>query len=452
MDDLFNLFDLIGFGVLAGSIGVWVLYVLTSTHSQVFNLADDLAKASAASAAGGTQEADAAAAAGVLFEAVNSTAASLRTYAQLAAAILAVAFLRLLRIGRKRKRVTLMFFALASAAEEMIQVLMGTTLVFIGFSYLCFLSFGRQLEGYSTLKNSFISTIMLTTGFFPLSQLFHADAVTAGAFLFPYLFFMGIICFSFFLCVLLRSLAFRSAEIKAMERLGKISHRSALESAQLFFAELLCKFGSKGAVVHHQQKMVEVEGLRQLDDTILHRGKSTTREQQDKAGALRKIEEAERRQREKPLKVVELPPDVVTTALSDEQYAALPNEIRSYAAQEVALFVDRFRMMATQLSLGSGNMVSLLQQLENETHAELSRLSREVAQQEGHLRHELSVYATQVVNGQQRLTAYIKYVEKALQDREEELQIQKQELEILESRMDAYLDKTARHESHERYS
>ncbi|CDJ48142.1 hypothetical protein, conserved [Eimeria brunetti] len=436
VDDLFNLFDFIGFGVLAGSVVVWTFHVLASTHSQVFNLADDLATASVAAAAGGTEEAEATAAAGVLFEAVSSTAASLRTYAQLAAAILAVAFLRLLRIGRKRKRITLMFFALASAAEEMVQVLIGTTLVFIGFSYLCFLSFGRQLESYSTLKNSFTSTIMLTTGFFPLSQLFQADAIMAGAFIFPYLFFMGIICFSFFLCVLLRSLAFRSAELKAMERLGKIEHRSVLESVQLFFSELMCRLGSKKTRLQQRRKQEDRESLNLHEDTITNFGKLAANEQQNMVEELRKVEEAERRRREKPLKVVEMPPDVVTSALSDEQYASLPDEVRSYAAQEVAFFVDRFRMMATQLSVGCGNVVSLLQQVESETYAELSRLSREVAQQEGHLRHELSVYASHVVNGQQRLTAYIKYIEKALQDRQEELQLQKRELEILESRME----------------
>ncbi|CDI87402.1 hypothetical protein, conserved [Eimeria praecox] len=469
VDDLFNLFDFIGFGVLAGSIVVWALHVLAPTQFQVFNLADDLATATAAAAAGGTQEAQATAAAGDLFEAVSSTAASLRAYAQLAAAILAVAFLRLLRIGRKRKRLTLMFFALASAAEEMIQVLMGTILVFIGFSllasaaeemiqvlmgtilvfigfsFLCFLSFGRQLESYSTLKNSFTSTIMLTTGFFPLSQLFHADAVIAGAFVFPYLFFMGVICFSFFLCVLLRSLAFRSAEIKTMEKLGKIAHRSVLESLQLFFAELMCNFGSKKAALQ-QEKQQELESLEQHEDAITHIGRATVTKQQDKTAQL--INTEERRRREKPLKVVELPPDVVTSALSDEQYAALPEEVRLYAAQEVALFIDRFRMMVTQLRLGSGSMVSLLQQMESETYAELSALSRDVAQQEGHLRHELSVYASQVVNGQQRLTAYIKYIEKALKDREEELQLQRRELEILESRVEGGLKETEGYEGY----
>ncbi|CDJ35858.1 uncharacterized protein EMH_0038000 [Eimeria mitis] len=327
-----------------------------------------------------------------------------------------------------------MFFALASAAEEMIQVLMGTILVFVGFSYLCFLSFGHQLEAYSTLKDSFISTIMLTTGFYPLSQLFHANGLIAGAFVFPYLFFMGVICFSFFLCVLLRSLAFRSAEIKEMERLGKIEHRSLLESVRIFFAGLLCKFGSKKAVQQQQQEQ----------EDSMNFGRATATEQQDEADELRKIQEAGRRRREKPLKVVELPPDVVTSALSDEQYAALPDEVRVYAAQEAAFFIDRFRTMATQLSLGSGNMVSLLHQLENETYTEVFRLSHEVAQQEGHLRHELSVYTSQVVNGQQRLTAYIKYIEKALQDREGELQLQKRELNILESRMEGDLQETDR--------
>lgn len=435
VDDIFNVFDLIGFGVLAGSIVVWALHVLALTHFQVFNMTTDLATASAAAAAGGTQEAEATAAAGVLFTAISSTANSLRAYAQLAAAILAVAFLRLIRIGRKRKQLTLMFFALASAAEEMIQVLMGTTLVFIGFTYVCFLSFGRQLESYSTLRNSFVSTIMLTTGFFPLSQLFHADAIVAGAFIFPYLFFMGVICFSFFLCVLLRSLASRAAEIKAMERLGKVADRSVLESAQLFFAELFCRLGSKRARVQRQQQMQEQQRLKLQEDSNVHFGSATPTDKQENIAEVLKQEDAERRRREKPLKVVELPHDVVTSALSDEQYAALPEEVRLYAAQEAAFFIDRFRMMATQMSLGSGNIVSLLQQLESEAYAELSRLSRDVAQQEGHLRHELSVYASQVVSGQQRLTAYIKYIEKALKDREEELQLQQREVELLESRM-----------------
>lgn len=436
VDDLFNLFDLVGFGVLAGSIAVWAHHALAATHFEVFNLAEDLATASAAAAAGGTQEEDGTAAAGVFFDAVRSTAGSLRSYAQLAAAILAVAFLRLLRIGRKRRRATLMFFALASAAEEMIQVLMGTTLVFIGFSYLCFLSFGRQLESYSTLKNSFVSTIMLTTGFFPLSQLFHADAAMAGTFVYPYLFFIGTICFSFFLCVLLRSLAFRSAEIKAMEKIGKVEQSSLLKSLQLFFQELSCRFQPSDEELEAQQKALEVEHLQQEDADATAFGKKTASDQQAEFELLRVTEQSERKRRERPLKVVEQPPDVVTSALSDEQYAALPGEVHFFANQEVASFVDRFRLLAMQFRLGSGDVVSLLQQLENDAYKELSTLSREVAQQEGHLQHELSVYTSRVVNGQQRLTGYIKFLEQALQDREEELQLQLQELKLIETKFE----------------
>ncbi|CDJ48140.1 hypothetical protein EBH_0019300 [Eimeria brunetti] len=365
VDDLFNLFDFIGFGVMAGSVVVWTFHVLASTHSQVFNLADDLATASVAAAAGGTEEAEATAAAGVLFEAVSSTAASLRSYAQLAAAILAVAFLRLLRIGRKRKQ---------------------------------------------------------------------ADTIMAGAFIFPYLFFMGIICFSFFLCVLLRSLAFCSAEIKAMERLGKVEQCSLLKSLQVFLQELSCRFQPSHEELQAQEKALELEHLQEEGGATVFEG--TASDQQADFELLRAIEQNERKRREAPLKVVELPPDVVTSALSDEQYAALPDEVHFFANQEVASFVDRFRLLVMQLRLGSGDVVSLLQQLENDVYKELSTLSREVAQQEGHLQHELSVYSSRVVNGQQRLTGYIKFLEQALQDRQEELQLQLQELKLIETKFE----------------
>ncbi|CDJ36956.1 hypothetical protein, conserved [Eimeria tenella] len=445
VDDLFNAFDIIGFIVLACAILVWVLHVCSSPHSEVFTLADDLVTASATAASGATEETEATTAAGVLFEAFSSASALMGTYAQLAAAIMAAAFLRLLRIGRKHKRMTMMFYALASSAEEMIQVLIGTVLLFLGFSYLCFLAFGRHMENYSTVKNSFISTIMLTTGFFPLSQLFQSDALMAGAFVFPYLFFMGIICFSLFLSVLLRSLAYRSAEIRAMERLQKIEHRSVLRSAKLFFEELMCNFRVRKEILEEQQKEIQLKHLQEQANAATDFRKRIATERQDSSAELRKSEEAERKRREKPLKVVELPPDVVTSALSDAQYAALPEDIRFFANQEAVLFVDRFRAMATQLKLSSGNIVSLLHQLENEAYTELLKLSREVAQQEGHLRHEASVYTSQVGTGQQRLTAYAKYVEKALQEREEELQLQEHELKLLEARMEGDLQEAERY-------
>ncbi|CDI75049.1 hypothetical protein, conserved [Eimeria praecox] len=277
---------------------------------------------------------------------------------------------------------------------------------------------------------------MLTTGFFPSSQLFHADAVMAGVFLYPYLFFVGIICFSFFLCVLLRSLAFRSAEIKAMERLGKIEQSSLLNSLQRFFRELSCSFQPSDEELQAQQKALELEHLQQQDADATAFGKRTASDQQADFELLQAIEQKERRRRERPLKVVELPADVVTSALSDEQYAALPDEVRLFANQEVASFVDRFRLLVMQFRLGSGDIVSLLQQLENDTYKELSTLSREVAQQEGHLQHELSVYTSRIVNGQQRLTGYIKFLEQALQDREEELQLQFQELKLIETKLE----------------
>ncbi|CDJ36953.1 hypothetical protein ETH_00004730 [Eimeria tenella] len=436
IDDLFNAFDIIGFIVLACAIFVWVLHVCASPHAEVLNLADDLSTALVAAASGATEEAEATAAAGVFFRAFSSTSALLRVYAQLAAAILAAAFLRLLRLGRKRKRMTMMFFAVASAAEEMIQVLIGTVLIFMGFAYLCFLSFGRYLENYSTLKNSFVSTIMLTTGFFPLSQLFQSDAFMAGVFVFPYLFFMGIICFSFSLCVLLRSLAHRSAEIQAMERLGKIEQRPLLKSLQLFLQELSCNFQPSQEEIQAQQKELELEHLQQQEDEATAFGKKTASDQKADFEVLQMIEAIERRRREMPLKVVDLPPDVITSALSDDQYAALPDEVRSFANQEAALFVDRFRKLAIQFQLGSGDVVSLLQQLENDAYVELWALAHEVAQQEGHLQHELSVYTSHVINGQQRLLGYIKFLEQALQDKEEELQLQLQELRLLEIKVE----------------
>ncbi|OEH79303.1 hypothetical protein cyc_05964 [Cyclospora cayetanensis] len=337
----------------------------------------------------------------------------------------------ILLIGRKLKRMTLMFFTLASAAGEVVHILMGTTLVFLGFSYACFLSFGRHVERHSTIKNSCISTFLLSMGYFPLSELFEADAGMAGAFIFPYLFFMGIICFSLFLCVLLRSLAYRSAEIKAMERLGKVEERSVLRSLQLFLQELCCIFQPPADMQANQQ---DFELPLQEEETAF--GKRTASDQEADLILLEKIGQAERRRRERPIKVVELPPDVVTSALSDEQYANLPEEARLFAQTEVASFVDRFRLMATQLRLGNGDIVTLLQKLENEAYTELSTLAREVAQQEGHLQHELSVYTSRIVEGQKRLTAYIKFLEQALQDREDELQLQQQELKLLETKFE----------------
>ncbi|KAL8433854.1 hypothetical protein ACSSS7_003570 [Eimeria intestinalis] len=436
VDDLFNLFDFMGFGLLASAIGIWVHYILAAPHSQVFDLVNDLSVAVAASSAGGTQESEAVRAATELFASFASTATLIQTYAQLSAAILAVAFLRLLRIGRKRKRMTLVFFTLASAAEEMLELLAGTMLIYIGFSYVCFLSFGRQVGMHSTVKRSFVSTILLTMGYFPLSQLFHADAVMAGALIFPYLFFVGIVCFSFFLCVIVRSLAYRTAEIKAMEKLGKTENPSLLKSLQMFFRELSCNFQPTTDVIRKHQKAVELQRLQQQEMEATAFGKRTDSDQENDFCILQQIEELERKRRERPLKVTAMPPDVVTSALSDEQYAALPQEVRLFANQEVAAFVDRFRLMMTQLKLGSGDVVTLLQQLENEAYKELLAISRDVAQQEGHLQHELSVYTSQVVGGQQRLMAYIKFLEQALQDREEELQLQLQELKVLESKLE----------------
>ncbi|KAL8453385.1 hypothetical protein Emed_000884 [Eimeria media] len=434
VDDLFNLFDVIGFGVLASAIGVWVRYVLASPNSQVFDLVSDLKVAAAASAAGGTQESEAVQAAIELFASFASTASLLQTYAQLSAAILAVAFLRLLRIGRKRKRMTLIFFTLASAAEEMLEILAGTLLMFIGFAFVCFFSFGRQVEGHSTIKKSFVSTILLTMGYFPLSQLFLADAVMAGTVIFPYLFFVGIVCFSFFLCVILRSLAYRSAEIKAMERLDKTETPSLLNSLLTFFRELMCcRQQTRGEVRKHQES-VELEHLQQKEMLASHLGEHTDNEQEGGFSTLSQLkEELERKRRERPLKVTEMPSDVLTTTFSDQQYAALPQEIRLFASQEVAFFVDRFRFLMTQLKLAE-DVTTFLQKLGDEVYSELSTLSREVARQEGHLRHELSIYTSQSVRAQERLSAYIKFLEQALQKKEEELQFLKQELEVFQTK------------------
>ncbi|KAL8275141.1 hypothetical protein Esti_000891 [Eimeria stiedai] len=221
-----------------------------------------------------------------------------------------------------------------------------------------------------------------------------------------------------------------------MEKLGKTENPSLLTSLQMFVRELSCNFQPTVDVIRKHQKAVELQRLQQKEMEATAFGKRTDSDQEDDLCVLQQIEEAERKRRERPLKVTEMPPDVVTSALSDEQYAALPQEVRLFANHEVAAFVDRFRLMMTQLKLGSGDVVTLLQQLENEAYKELLDVSRDVAQQEGHLQHELSVYTSQVVGGQQRLMAYIKFLEQALQDREEELQLQRQELKLLESKLE----------------
>ncbi|KAL8440046.1 hypothetical protein Efla_004030 [Eimeria flavescens] len=437
VDDLFNLFDLMGFGVLACAIGVWALHLSASPHSQVFSVTDDLATAAAAAAAGGSQETEAVQAAAELFDSFTSAAALLRAYAQLSAAILAVAFLRLLRIGRKRKRMTLVFFTLASAAEEMLEILAGTLLVFTGFAFSCFLSFGRHVEGHSTIRNSIISTFLLTMGYFPLSQLFLANAFLAGAFIFPYLFFVGIICSSFFLCVLLRSLAYRSAEIKAMERLGKIENRPIMASLRLFFRELLCKCWPTEDQSQQQRGQQELQHL-QHEEAVLAFGNRADSEHRDGVfsselpGKVERNGNPEKEHRERPLKVVEIPPDAVTSFLSDEQYASLPEGARLFANQEVAAFVDRFRLLMTRLKLSSGNVDSFLKQLDEKAFSDLLTLSRDVAGQEGHLQHALSVYASQVVGGQQKLEAYINFLEQALQNKEEALRLLELQLNLAE--------------------
>lgn len=431
VDDLFNLFDVVGFCVLGVAVLVWVLHIFSYPHSQIFSLAQDLSAAATAEAAGGTQQIESAKAAAESYNSFTSTSALLRAYAQLAAAVLAVAFLRLLRLGRKWKRMTNMFFTLASAADEMLQVLMGTALVFIGFAYLCFLSFGTQVECHSTIKASFISTFLLTLGYFPLSLLFHADSAMAGAFIFPYLFFMGVGCFSFFLCVLRRSLAYRTAEIKAMERLGRIEKFSVLGSLRQFFVKLFtCRSKRKVGKLPE----LELQQVQQQDEENANFENRTGGYQAELLIEQDKIRQQEIRRREMPLKVADLPPNVVTSVLSDEQYAALPEEVQLFAKQEAAAFVDRFRLATTQFNLGGGDITALLQQLADNTYNELSTLSRNVAEQEGHLQHELSVYSTRVIIGQQKITNYISTLEQGLQNKEQELQIQQQELKLLEAK------------------
>ncbi|XP_026194279.1 uncharacterized protein LOC34623561 [Cyclospora cayetanensis] len=433
VDNLFNSFDLICFAILMCLIFVWIVYLFASPHSQVFDIAEDFTTAMTAAGTGGSYE-EAASVASTLFRNFSSASELLQAYSQIAAVFLTLSFLRLLRIGHRSKRMTLMFFTLASAAGEMVQVLVGAALMYIGFSYLCFLSFGCRVEGFSSVKNSFVFTMWLTTGYFSLSELFQADAVMAGGFLFPYLFFMGIICFSCFVCVLLRSLACRSVEIKTLEKLGQIEETSILQSVLLFFHELICHFRSTKQELEGEAEKRRVERLKQKENGEAAFGKRTSSDQDRTVNEWRTLEKLERERRERPLKVLELPIDVITSSLSDEQYLGLPNEVRLFARHEVALFVDRFRLMATQLNLGCTDILPLVQQFENNAYTEMSSLSREVQQQEGRLQHELSVYTTKVVSGQERLETYIKFVEKALQEREEELKLEQQELELIESK------------------
>ncbi|KAL8425832.1 hypothetical protein Efla_004331 [Eimeria flavescens] len=159
-----------------------------------------------------------------------------------------------------------------------------------------------------------------------------------------------------------------------MERLGKIENRPLMESLLLFFRELSCNFRPTEELIQQQEKELELQHLQQQEEQATAFGKPTDSDQEEDFRALEQIERTERKRRERPLKVAEMPPDVVTSALSDEQYAVLPKEARHFANEEV-------------------------------------------------------------VSGQQRLTAYIKFLEQALQDREEELQVQRQELGLIESRM-----------------
>lgn len=426
-DNLFNLFDVFGFSMVATAVAVWVVQAFSSTHSSAFDLQTDVATA----ASGGT-EAEAATVALLAYDEFSLTASRIHTYSQISAVVVAFSFLRLLRLGRKRRRLTILFSTISSAGEEMMQMLFICCLLFVGYSVSCFLSFGSAVKWFATVQDSFFSTLMMTVGYFPVSELFAANPIMAGGFIFPYLYSITVVSSCFFLSVILRSLEHRDVEIRTMERFGKIEDRTLYMSFKLFARELFCcQFRKTSTQVQEDAardaETKRIQELQEVEQNATAFGRRTESDDEVDMLVLQNIEGAERRQRERPLPVVSLPGDVVTTVLSDEQYSSLPEAAKIFAEIEASSLVDRFRRFHTQLSLCRGDISTLLRDIEGDVYSELLRLSKEVMVQEGHLQHQLSVYNAQVVVEQQRLATYSKFLEQALWDKEQELEICQQE-------------------------
>lgn len=180
-----------------------------------------------------------------LFSSFDQAYALLDVYFQLVGAVIALSFLRTLRLFEKRKRMVILFFTVSEAAENLLYVFFSLFFLYVGLVFACYLSFGFHASDYSSLRASFVSSFLMLLGCFSISDVFSANKPVAAIVIFPYLFIVGVVSFGCFLAVLLRSFIARLGEVETAEALlnasGDNPPRTLWESFRLFLDELLCR-------------------------------------------------------------------------------------------------------------------------------------------------------------------------------------------------------------------
>ncbi|PHJ19333.1 polycystin cation channel protein [Cystoisospora suis] len=373
-----------------------------------------------------------------LFSSFDQAYSLLDVYFQLVGAVIALSFLRTLRLFEKRKRMIILFFTVSETAENLLFVFFSVFFLYAGLVFACYLSFGFRISDYSSLRASFVSSFLMLLGCFSISDLFSANKPVAGIVIFPYLFIVGVVSFGCFLAVLLRSFVTRLGEVETAEALlnarGDNPPRSLSESFRLFLDELLCRSStpspsSPPPTGGGDQGREGEQGGGEYDNTNKYDAESV-----DEFEIMKDIDEQARKRRNKPLKVAELPKEVFTTQLTDEQWSKLAPRVREWAVYEVGEFIDVFRKLETQSNLAGTKKLPFIQQTEKAFYEKVISLDKETQQQESHLSHRLAVYKNQVLVEQEKIANYTRYLEQALDDRQRELEMLRREFDLLQTK------------------
>ncbi|PFH38239.1 hypothetical protein BESB_005800 [Besnoitia besnoiti] len=355
-----------------------------------------------------------------LFSSLREAQHLLEVYVQLCGAVVGLAFMRTLRLFEKRKRMVVLFFTVVEAFQHLLFLIFTLFFAYLGLVFTCYLSFGSDVDAFAGVQASFVSSFLLLLGSFPLSDLFRANGSVAAIVVYPFLFLVNLIFLSLFLSVLLRSFAARLGEVESAEALLARPPRTLMQSVRLFFKELVCQFEAPAAAPAARTPPAAEAGEEE--------------ESLDEFAVVQEIDEAARKRRNKPLKVIEVPKEIVTTQLTDEQWIKLPPKVREWAAVEAGEFADLFRQLFVQSELAGEKKVGFIQQTEKKFFEKISVLAKEVEQQEAHLGHRLAVYKNNIRIEQDKLANYTTYLEQALDERQRELEMLRRELELIKTR------------------
>lgn len=388
-----------------------------------------------------------------LFASIDDAYRLLDVYIQLCGAVVALSFIRTLRLFEKRKRMVILFFTVSEAAENLLFVFFGVFFLYLGLVLACYLSFGFSVGEYASVRSSFVSTFLLLLGCFSISDLFAANRPVAGMIIFPYLFMVGVVCLGCFLAVLLRSFVARLGEVETAEAFlsaatGDCPPRTLSESLLLFLRELTCRAsdhrhastpasssppGGGGAGGEDNRAGQDGrEGGGEEGGGVSNYNYDT--ESVDEFGIMQEIDEKERKRRNKPIKVAEIPKEVFTTQLTDDQWNKLPPKVREWALYEVGEFIDVFRKLEIQSNLAGTRKLLFIQQTEKTFYEKVLALDKETQQQEAHLSHRLAVYKNQVLVEQEKISNYTRYLEQALDDRQRELEMLRREFDLIQTK------------------